>query len=154
MAMSESRCLVLYTKPAVPGRVKTRLIGALSAEQAAELHLAFYGDLLERLEDGEFSIQIAWGVEEPEPVPDSRFPGFRQIGIDLGQRLYRGLSRAAQDFSLVAAVGSDHPELQLSHVHSAFDKLAGGTDVVLGPAADGGYYLIGVAGNLLGRGLF
>jgi glycosyltransferase A (GT-A) superfamily protein (DUF2064 family) len=54
----------------------------------------------------------------------------------------------------VAAVGSDHPDLPETVVVEAFEKLAAGNDVVLGPASDGGYYLIGVTRDSLHPELF
>ena len=139
---ASSRRLLLFTKPAREGRVKTRLIGDLTAAQAAALHAAFLEDLLARLEKGDFDLRLAWALEAEEAIPPARFPGIRQEGDDLGERLYRALSEAAADASAVAALGSDHPTLPLELVHLAFAKVEGGADVVLGPAEDGGYYLI------------
>jgi rSAM/selenodomain-associated transferase 1 len=152
--MPDSRCLVLFTKPAIAGRVKTRLIGDLTPEQAAELHAAFLGDLVDRVEIGNFTLRIAWALDSGDAVPESPFPGFRQQGADLGERLFHGLAHAAEDHDQVAAIGSDHPELPLSHIHSGFDKLTGGADVVLGPTTDGGYYLVGATRQTLNREIF
>ena len=143
--MGASRCVLLYTKPARAGRVKTRLIGELTPGQAAELHEAFLSDLVERLKKGAFALQIAWALETDQPMPENAVPGLRQQGVDLGERLYRGLARASRDHDLVAAVGADHPALPLARFDEAFVLLAGEADVVLGPAEDGGYYLIAVS---------
>jgi len=137
-----SRRLLLFTKPAREGRVKTRLIGDLSPAQAAALHAAFLDDLLDRLRPGSFELRLAWALDPEEEVPEGPLPGLRQLGDDLGERLYRTLSDAAVDASAVAALGSDHPSLPLELVHRAFELLEEGADVVLGPAEDGGYYLI------------
>jgi len=151
---SRSECLVLFSKPAEPGRVKTRLIGELTAVQAAELHAAFLADLTARLTDGRFDLRLAWAAEPNEPLPKFPIPALRQSGADLGERLYTGLEQVATSFSAVAAIGSDHPEIPLSLVHQAFDKLAMGTDAVLGPADDGGYYLIALNSSVLTREIF
>ena len=152
--MPDNRCLVLFTKPAIAGRVKTRLIGELTAEQAAELHAAFLGDLVERMCDGDFDLRIAWALDPGESAPDSPVPAFRQQGADLGERLFEGLEQAAAEHELVAAIGSDHPELPVSHIHSGFDKLAAGAQVVVGPTTDGGYYLVGATRQTLNREIF
>ncbi len=144
---------MVFTKPAHPGRVKTRLIGELDAEQAAALHAAFLEDLVERLAPGRFELRIAWALEAGEAPPPAATPGFRQEGADLGERLYRGLSRAARDHPRVAAVGSDHPDLPLAIVERAFAALDS-AEIVLGPAEDGGYYLVGARAEALDRGLF
>ncbi len=152
--MASDRCLVLFTKPAVPGRVKTRLIGELSAEEAARLHGAFVDDLVERLREGPYDLRIAWAVEEGAALPTAAVAGLRQRGADLGERLYRGLRACAADHAMVAAIGSDHPDLPLARLEEAFDRLAGGESVVLGPARDGGYYLIGLRSERLRHELF
>ena len=151
------RCVLLYTKPARPGRVKTRLIGELSAEQAAELHAAFLGDLSERLVDGRFHLQVAWALDGNEPFPTGLVAGgeaIRQAGNDLGSRLYHGLAAAAERFTAVAAVGSDHPELEPETVERAFAALAAGSDAAFGPVSDGGYYLVALRREAVRRELF
>ena len=139
------RRLLLFTKPAREGRVKTRLIGDLTPAEAAALHTAFLDDLLDRLRRGSFDLRLAWALDPGEPVPGGPFsgvPGLRQEGDDLGERLFRTLAAAAAEVPMVAALGSDHPTLPLEVVHDAFERLEAGADVALGPAEDGGYYLI------------
>jgi uncharacterized protein len=142
MPVASQRRLLLFTKPAREGRVKTRLIGDLTPAEAAALHTAFLEDLLDRLRAGSFDLRLAWALDPGEPVPPGRFPGVRQEGEDLGERLFRTLAAAAAEAPAVAALGSDHPTLPLEVVHDAFERLEAGADVVLGPAEDGGYYLI------------
>lgn len=153
--MASDHCLVLFTKPAIPGRVKTRLIGELSADEAARLHEAFVGDLVERLRGGPYELRIAWAVEPGDALPRAaEVPGIRQEGADLGDRLYHGLSACAAGHAAVAAIGSDHPDLPPARLEDAFGRLADGASVVLGPAVDGGYYLIAVRSEDLRRELF
>jgi len=177
-ASAPRRCLLLFTKPARPGRVKTRLTrgrGALTPVQAARLHAAFLGDLAARLLPatgrGEMRLRIAWALDDDEPLPDlyatvaavgalapppgAALDAVRQRGADLGERLFHALSAASEDHpGGVAAVGSDHPTLPLGRVRSAFNLLADGSDVVLGPTDDGGYYLIAVRRAALRQRLF
>jgi len=148
------RRLLLFTKPARPGRVKTRLIGDLTPAQAAELHAAFLDDLLERLHAGRFAVTLAWALDALDEIPDSPIPGIRQRGDDLGERLYNALSEAAAGGAAVAALGSDHPALPVAVAERAFDLLEEGADVVLGPAEDGGYYLIALRAEAVARRLF
>lgn len=152
------RALLLYTKPARPGRVKTRLIGALNAEQAAAIHAAFLGDLSERLRGGDFLLRVAWALAEGESFPvdlvAAEVENLRQADGDLGTRLYRGLLSAAEDSPVVAAIGSDHPELLPETAEEAFRRLEAGADVVFGPVPDGGYYLIGLRRQSVQRQLF
>ena len=152
-------CLLLFTKPARPGRVKTRLIGngdgdGLSPVQAADLHPAFLDDLRSRLASGAFSLSLAWAMDGDEPLPETGEPSVRQRGADLGERLFAALAEAARRYRFVGAVGSDHPELSLTEVERGFSLLREGADVVLGPATDGGYYFIGVRAGSLRSELF
>jgi len=151
------RRLLLFTKPAREGRVKTRLIGDLTPAQAAALHAAFLADLLDRLRAGSFTVRLAWALDpldSDDAMPEGPFPGFRQRGDDLGERLYNALSEAAETSRAVAALGSDHPTLPLAIVHRAFELLESGAEVVLGPAEDGGYYLIALRAAVVARRLF
>jgi len=158
MSAASHRRLLLFTKPAREGRVKTRLIGALTPAQAAALHQAFLDDLLDRLREGSFDLRLAWALDPGEPLPEGPVAGVRQEGDDLGERLYRALAAAGREAQSVAAVGSDHPTLPLETVHEAFarleGRLEGGADVVLGPAEDGGYYLIALRAGAVAPRLF
>jgi rSAM/selenodomain-associated transferase 1 len=146
-----SRRLLLFTKPAREGRVKTRLIGDLTAAEAAALHAAFLDDLVDRLREGDFELRLAWALDPEDELPAG---GVRQQGDDLGERLYRVLSEASRDGSPVMALGSDHPTLPLALVHEAFERLERGAEVVLGPAEDGGYYLIALRPDAVVPDLF
>jgi glycosyltransferase A (GT-A) superfamily protein (DUF2064 family) len=184
------RRLLLFTKPARAGRVKTRLIGDLTPRQAADLHAAFLGDLLARLRGGRFELHLAWALEPGEEAPPLPFPVLRQDGKDLGERLHRALAWAAgvsapagavagtpqtagapagagswtpeaagaspapAGAPVVAALGSDHPTLPLAVVERAFELVESGAPVVLGPAEDGGYYLIALAARAVSPRLF
>jgi rSAM/selenodomain-associated transferase 1 len=149
------RLVLLFTKPALPGRVKTRLIGELSPAEAADLHQAFLADMVERLGTGNFDLQIAWALEDGERIPEVEVVGIRQRGADLGSRLFQALADGARDHASVAAVGSDHPELSAETIEEGFSRLEkGSADAVLGPTRDGGYYLIGLKSEAVHRDLF
>ena len=165
-------CLLLFTKPARPGRVKTRLVGArvgertLGAADTSALHAALLGDVCARLLDGvgePMRLRVAWDLapgEELPPLPAelrgvAGVDSMSQRGADLGERLFRALEEAAREHAMVAAVGSDHPMLDLATVRRGFEALAGGEgDVALGPSLDGGYYLIAVRREALSPRLF
>ncbi|HVS13943.1 MAG TPA: TIGR04282 family arsenosugar biosynthesis glycosyltransferase [Thermoanaerobaculia bacterium] len=152
-------CLVLFAKPAVPGRVKTRLIGALSARQAAQLHAAFVGDLSARLGAARCALWSAWALTEDEDPPlellGAPAPPLRQAGADLGERMHAALrAAAAAGHDPVAAVGSDHPTLSVERVAEAWRRIDEGADVAIGPATDGGYYLLACRAAALGPELF
>lgn len=130
------------------------MIGDVTAEQAAELHAAFLVDLTSRLVEGDFDMVLAWDLDPDEPVPVGPAPGVRQVGDDLGERLHHALAEAGRVYDTVAALGSDHPHVRMSRIEKAFARLETGSPVVLGPAEDGGYYLVGVRSEALQPELF
>lgn len=150
----EGRRLVIFTKPPIPGRVKTRLIGMLTAEQAAEFQKAAMADLVAELSGGKFELRLAWGLLDGEKMPRHKIPGERQVGMDLGERLYRSLQAALRKCPVAAVIGSDHPEIERDKIEQAFASLEAGTPVVIGPSADGGYYLLGLRREALSPMLF
>ena len=156
-------CVVLLSKPAIPGRVKTRLIGSLSAEQTAALHRAFVRDVVIELRRGPFDLTLAWAVLTLDDgaevasidLEETRgLEAFHQQGDGLGERLHHALAHLAERYEQVAAIGSDHPELSFETVADAFRSLEAGDEVVLGPSEDGGYYLIAARREALTPELF
>lgn len=97
---------------------------------------------------------LSRGDEPPNDLAPGGVPWRRQRGVDLGERLYRGLKWAVSGGGCAAAVGSDHPDLDSQRVENAFDLLDRGHDAVLGPARDGGYYLIALRREAVHRRLF
>lgn len=150
-----TRRLVLFTKPAVPGRVKTRLTGeapgSLTPARAAQLHRAFTDDVADRLlaaeARGDLELWSAWALEEGESLEGLPTAGraLRQEGATLGDRMHHALAAAAADGASVAALGSDHPTVPLATVIEAFERLEAGADAVIGPSEDGGYFLLALA---------
>jgi glycosyltransferase A (GT-A) superfamily protein (DUF2064 family) len=159
----------------VPGRVKTRLIGAevggrrLDAADACHLHAALLGDVAERLAAGagrHFHLRVAWDLAPGEGMPPlpaelaelaggDGVDAVRQRGDDLGQRMYAALEEAAGRSGVVGVVGSDHPTLDPAAVVAAFTALGdGGADVALGPSEDGGYHFLAVRRERLSPRLF
>jgi rSAM/selenodomain-associated transferase 1 len=137
------RVLGLFVKQPRPGAVKTRLGGPEWGARAAR---AFLLDALARLEHVDARRVAAFSPAEAE----TEFAELTQGGFDLapqgdgdlGERLERFFRRELVDGAAVVVVGADSPTLPLGHVEAAFAALDS-ADVVLGPATDGGYYLLG-----------
>ena len=147
--MPYTNALLVVAKRPAPGRTKTRLTPPLSPEQAAALYECFLRDTLDlvrRLPD--VAPAIAYLPAEERAYFEALAPDFElvlQEGTDLGERLDSALTRLlAAGYQHVAIMNSDGPTLPLACLTGAFDALAGGADVVLGPCDDGGYYLIGL----------
>ena len=144
------RHLIVYAKPPLPGYAKTRLGAAIGAEQAAGVYARLlYTYLLDLLRADLTDTQIILSVACPADVPffAAAFPELAvrpQVGGDLGQRMAASFAQAfAQGADAVVLTGSDVPDLDGHLVQAAFDALESAPAVV-GPAADGGYYLIGL----------
>jgi uncharacterized protein len=146
--------LVLMAKAPAVGEVKTRLIGAFSPAEATELYINFLRDtfaLMERvLEDREaLSLVLCYtpeGEEEAfETVEREGSLMLAQRGDDLGERLRNCFMDLFEfGFHSVVVIGADSPTLPHEFVSEAFDRLTSGGDVIIGPAEDEGYYLIGM----------
>jgi rSAM/selenodomain-associated transferase 1 len=146
--MAYRKQLGIFVKAPVPGAVKTRLVPPLSAEEACALHQALAADVFRRA--GRLA-KVAVTVFYAGPTPGAlaatlppRADLVAQEGADLGARLRAAFDRLLSCEERIAVViGSDSPDLPLSIVKRAFQRLKH-RDVVLGPSVDGGYYLIGL----------
>ena len=130
----------------VAGRVRTRLAAVLGADAACALYRAFVLDLAERL--GAMPYAVTWAYTPPDAPFPELLPGAGcrpQRGRDLGERLTGAIGEEfAAGPGPVIAIGADAPHIPAAALAEAAATLAHGADVVLGPAADGGYYLIGL----------
>ncbi len=140
-----SDVLVVFARDPAAGAVKTRLARAIGDEAAVTLYAAFVRDLRDRFAAAPFAVR--WAVAPPDRGFAARFAlepesVFAQSGADLGARMRDAFERMLEaGFARCAIIGSDAPQLGRERVEQAFDALAD-ADVVLGPAEDGGYYLI------------
>lgn len=129
----------------MPGRAKTRLIPSLGASRAAALARAMLLDTLETvrsLESAEVVLATAAPMPGSLPLPGA-LPQWPQGEGDLGARMERILCQALERGVPALLVGSDLPGLPLERLEQAARALQG-ADAVLGPAEDGGFYLIGL----------
>lgn len=142
--------LIIFAREPVPGKVKTRLARDIGDKAASDLYDAMLKDTINNacsLKD--VRILIFWALEnEPFPVLNSavHLEMFRQNGNNLGERMTNAFETAfSEGISACCIIGSDSPDLPLELIVQAFDQLAcTETDVVYGPAEDGGYYLLGM----------
>lgn len=144
--MSAGRVIVFLKAPR-PGLVKTRLAAALDEAAAAAIDVVLVNRTiaaLARCEDVELRFSPDDAQAEIERWRRPVWSLTPQGPGDLGQRLARAFAEAfAAGASRVLAVGTDCPGLAPEDIADAFAALAG-NEVVLGPAEDGGYWLIGL----------
>ena len=143
--------ILLFAKAPEPGQVKTRLCPPLTPVEAAELQRACLRDLWTRL--GALASPHVVLCHHP-PEAGERFRDLiggepdllAQSEGDLGHRLTAAFAALfGRGLGPVVAIGADSPDLPLEFIAQALDALrAGQCEVALGPAADGGYTLIGL----------
>ena len=136
--------LIVIAKEPLPGFAKTRLIPELGAEGAATIAAACLSDTLHAVAEASAARRVLVLDGEPgEWMPDADFEVLPQREGDLGERL----AGAFEDSGAAPAVlvGMDTPQVNASLLEAAAAALgADGTDAVLGPASDGGYWAIGL----------
>lgn len=146
-----SGCVIVFARAPRPGAVKTRLIPLLGPEGSAALQARMTKHALSVARKAHI------GPVELYCDPDCdddflRFCGSRygadlkpQADGDLGARMAAAAKAALTDHAHVVLIGSDCPALATRHLRNADQALRGGADVVLVPAEDGGYVLVGLS---------
>lgn len=140
------KCILFFIQYPQPGRVKPRLIPDLGEEGAAELYKLFVEDLFATLKQLGHTIIVCYDPKE-KGVDMLKWLGvgpiyYAQEGVDIGARLENAFYYAySKGFSDVMVVGPDAPDLSKEVFEGAFERL-NSTEVVIGPASDGGYYLL------------
>jgi hypothetical protein len=144
--------LVIVAKYPSPGRVKTRLGATIGYKQSALLYGAFLQDLAERFSqtavvDG---YDLLWACVDDAatlaPILGADAQIIVQRGDDFAERLYHiCCDVAARGYTRTAILGSDSPQVPGATIAEAFAALRdANADMALGPADDGGYYLVGL----------
>jgi hypothetical protein len=156
--------LVIMAKAPIAGNVKTRLIGALDADAAANLYAAFLCDTFAMAEEIRDELEAEAEAEEIDYLlsvilcytPQEQEEAFESIeregslmmpqrGRDLGERLQNCFDDLlSAGYENVVIIGGDSPTLPGEYLLDAFDSLDNESAVVIGPTPDGGYYLIGM----------
>lgn len=150
---ASGRSLLLFARLPVAGKVKTRLAPTYTPEESLELHRALLCDsldLLNRAATATSAVPVLYLSEEGALDPElsaklGAATVVLQHGADLGERLVRAFQeRLAPGTRQVVVLGSDSPHLPAERVARAFETLEP-DEMVVGPARDGGYYLVGAS---------
>lgn len=142
--------LLVFAKAPVPGEAKTRLIPALGPGGAAVLSARLTRRTLRTAAAGEWASTVLCCA--PDATHDffalcRRLHGVAlrdQRGADLGERMHEAFEWALGSHDAAILVGTDIPSMQADDLATAAAALREGADAVLGPAEDGGYWLIGL----------
>ena len=146
--MDESKeCLLIFAKNPQIGKVKTRLAASVGDKRALEV----YRQLLRLTKQAADPLDIPRQVWYTNHITDNDlwsadgYTKHQQEGRDLGRRMQAAFRQAFdKGFKKVVIIGSDCPEISTSLLRQAFVQLKT-HEAVIGPAADGGYYLLGMS---------
>jgi rSAM/selenodomain-associated transferase 1 len=147
--MNADAAVIVFARAPLPGRAKTRLIPRLGPWGAARLQARLTQRALQT------AIASRCGPVDLHCTPRTGHAFFlrerrdlgvtleKQSGRDLGERMQRALADALRKHRYAILIGVDAPELRAQDLRRALRLLRAGCDVVLAPAEDGGYALIG-----------
>lgn len=140
------QALIIFSKNEVYGKVKTRL----AATTSHELALAMYRTLLKHTHEITSLLNVqkivfySDYIDHQDLWDTHNYQKRLQIGYDLGQRMTNAFADIFDEGAeLSVIIGTDCPELSSALIIESFDRLKL-HDVVIGPAKDGGYYLLGM----------
>jgi len=154
VARASSCAIAVMAKASIPGRSKTRLVPPLSAEEAALFNTAFLRDIADNILAASQTVEIAgyaaFGPPNSRPFFESTLPA--EVGLieawlpNFGDCLFAAVRELLHcGYGSAVVLNSDSPTLPTSLlVETATVLRRDGDRIVLGPAQDGGYYLLGV----------
>lgn len=138
--------LILFTKNPELGKVKTRLASTVGDEKALEIYnqlLDYTRDIAEQVAVQK-DIYYAWSITENDRWSRPNFIKKVQVEGDLGAKMLDAFMQSFQEGKeKVVIIGSDCAEIHPTDIEKAYQALEN-NDVVIGPALDGGYYLLGM----------
>ena len=146
-AMTDKRCVILFVRLPEKGRVKSRLAQRMDEDLVLRLYENMVLDTIDLLTKGRFPFRICFTppdahdrIREWLGEGDRAFP---QAGDDLGDRMENAFEHVfSEGVETALLIGSDIPGLTAEVMEEAFTALLK-DEAVIGPASDGGYYLIG-----------
>jgi uncharacterized protein len=141
----KAKALITFIKNPVKGMVKTRLAADVGDDQALLIYLELMRHTREVAQqiDAHRLLYYSSHIDREDAWPVEVFDKRVQPSGDLGQRMETAFREALAKAEAAIIIGSDCASLTPDIVNQAFEKLAA-KDVVLGPALDGGYYLLGM----------
>lgn len=140
------RHLILFIKNPVLGRVKTRLAATLGDARALEVYQKLLSITRHAALGADCQRQLYYSdaIETDDDWDNTHFAKHTQQGDDLGERMHRAfIASFAEGATKAVIIGSDCPDISSQVIDDAFRALQT-HDMVIGPALDGGYYLLGM----------
>ncbi len=138
--------LVVFAKYPEAGKVKTKLALHIGEKNSAGFCRCIIKDLLKKHRNHRYDLILAYSPKDKEREFKREFEAdyyIPQIGENFGKRALNAFKKLLKKYGKVVAVASDVPDLDPKQVHKAFMSLDD-VDIVIGPALDGSYYLVGM----------
>lgn len=138
---------MIFVKNPEPGRVKTRLAKTLGDEKAYEIYLRLLYHTMKMASNADCVKEVWYSafVDEEDLFNSKTFGKKLQSEGDLGKKMSMAFKSAFNEgYERVVIIGSDCPGITDTLIESAFELLAQ-NELVIGPANDGGYYLLGMS---------
>lgn len=139
--------ILIFARTPEPGQVKTRLAADLGDDGALRTYLKLLVHTRESVARSGFParVHLAGDIPEHDLWEEAGFRRFPQADGDLGERMSAAFAQAFADgVRSVVIVGTDCPGLRAEHLHLAMNALET-HEAVVGPAEDGGYWLLGLS---------
>lgn len=143
---SSSDLLLIFVKHPEPGKVKTRLAASVGNDKAVQVYRELLSFTLALTQPLSMSKVVYYGNKVPSQDlwSDAGYTRKLQEGADLGVRMEQAFSWGfSAGYQRIVIIGSDCPHLTTGLLEEAFAKLQA-DEAVIGPATDGGYYLLGM----------
>ncbi|WP_130734072.1 TIGR04282 family arsenosugar biosynthesis glycosyltransferase [Flavobacterium sp. J27] len=143
--MKENLILIFTRNPEL-GKVKTRLAATIGNENALEVYIYLLEHTKKTVLETNVDKRVLYSeVINNNDIWDNQFfQKGKQIGNNLGERMYHAFREGFKEgYQKIVIIGSDLIALERNDIDKAFQKLKD-HDIVLGPALDGGYYLLGM----------
>jgi len=149
MSLVLETALIVFARAPQPGRVKSRLAASMGDHAAAEIYARLLGRAIALAADWTgpkiIAAADAAAMTYFEHLPEAAgFLVIPQIGDELGARMLAAFERALSDAPAAILMGSDIVDAETSDLIDAATGLAARDEIVIGPAADGGYWLLGM----------
>ncbi len=138
--------LIVFIKQPEKGKVKSRLAGSIGDEKALSVYKKLIVKTLETIRGLKVDKRICYSekILVNDLFDNSLFQKAVQQGDDLGQKMHHAIATAGNEgYDKICLIGSDIYDLTEKILAQAFSELDH-CDIVLGPATDGGYYLVGM----------
>lgn len=136
--------VIVFVKNIKLGKVKTRLAKTIGHQAAIEVYKALLNVTESATKNLKIPIRVYFSDEVIKTKWGNNFKAV-QKGSDLGERMKNAFLKGFEDgFDRIVLIGSDLPDINASHILKGLNALER-TQVVFGPAVDGGYYLVGMS---------